>query len=103
HPTRRPHVSTSMDWREAMAPIAKLRVGDARTQRLYDLAASTLVLLTPEDAYPGPYTYKRFWFRDAALMLNAVLSLGDVERTRRALDAFAPRQKHDGYFLSQAG
>ena len=86
-----------------MAPLAKLRVGDQRTQRLFDLAASTLLLLTPEDAYPGPYTYKRFWFRDASLMLNALLTLGGVERTRRALSGFAPRQRRDGNFLSQEG
>ncbi|HEY8996135.1 MAG TPA: hypothetical protein VIM71_15825 [Lacunisphaera sp.] len=102
-PDRRPACLAVPGWREAMAPLAKLRVGDQRTQWLFDLAASTLVLLTPEDAYPGPYTYKRFWFRDASLMLNALLTLGGVERTRRALSGFAPRQRRDGYFLSQEG
>ena len=103
HPTKRPHCPAVPGWREAMAPLAQLQLCDPRVQSLYDLAASTLVLLTPEDAYPGPYTYKRFWFRDAALMLNALLTLGGVERTRRALAGFAPRQRHDGYFLSQEG
>jgi hypothetical protein len=102
-PKRRPVCVAMPGWREAMAPMAKLQVGEARTQRLFDIAASTLVLLTPEDAYPGPYTYKRFWFRDAALMLNVLLTLGGVERTRRALSGFAPRQRRDGYFLSQEG
>lgn len=103
HPARRPHCPAIPGWREAMSPLAKLQVGDRCTQSLFDLAASTLVLLTPEDAYPGPYTYKRFWFRDAALMLNVLLTLGGVERTRRALAGFAPRQRRDGYFLSQEG
>jgi hypothetical protein len=102
-PDRRPVCVAMPGWREAMAPMAKLQVGDQRTQWLFDTAVSTLVLLTPEDAYPGPYTYKRFWFRDAALMLNALLTLGGVERTRRALGGFAPRQRRDGYFLSQEG
>lgn len=102
-PNQRPVCPAVPGWREAMAPLAKLQVSDERTKRLFDLAASTLVLLTPEDAYPGPYTYKRFWFRDAALMLSALLTLGGVERTRRALGKFAPRQRRDGYFLSQEG
>jgi len=72
-------------------------------QQLYDLAVANLVLHSPDEVYPGPYTYKRFWFRDAAFMLNALLTLGGVERTRRALEAFAGRQRRDGYFLSQEG
>ncbi|MBC8041569.1 MAG: hypothetical protein H7Y06_13580 [Opitutaceae bacterium] len=78
-------------------------MSEKRIQTLYDLAVANLVLHTPGDAYPGPYTYKRFWFRDAAFMLNALVTLGDVERTRRALGAFAGRQRRDGYFLSQEG
>lgn len=100
---KRPVCAAVPGWREAMAPLAKLRVGDPRIQSLYDLAAVTLVLLTPEEVYPGPYTYKRFWFRDAAFMLHALLTLGGVEFTRRALAGFAPRQRRDGYFLSQEG
>jgi len=61
------------------------------------------VLHAPGEVYPGPFTYKRFWFRDAAFVLHALLALGGVERTRRALEEFAPRQKHNGYFLSQEG
>ncbi|HEX2860435.1 MAG TPA: hypothetical protein VHN79_02300, partial [Lacunisphaera sp.] len=102
-PDRRPACVAMPGWREAMAPMARLQVAEPKAQVLFDLAVSTLVLLTPHDAYPGPYTYKRFWFRDAALMLNAVLTLGGVERTRRALGGFAPRQRRDGYFLSQEG
>ena len=90
-------------WKDATAPLAKLTVPDKRIQQLYDLAAANLVLHTPRDAYPGPYTYKRFWFRDAAFMLNALITLGDVARARRALEAFAGRQRRDGYFLSQEG
>lgn len=102
-PKTRPPFAGTNSWKAAMKPIAKLRIGDARVQRLYDLAAVNLVLHAPGEVYPGPYTYKRFWFRDAAFILNALLTLGGVERTRRALQEFAPRQRHDGYFLSQEG
>jgi len=102
-PGKRPVLKSTPSWKEAMAPLSRLAVSDDRIQRLYDQAAANLVLHTPRDAYPGPYTYKRFWFRDAAFMLNALITLGDVERTRRALDQFAGRQRRDGYFLSQEG
>jgi hypothetical protein len=102
-PRRRPKFSHALPWREALEPLARLAIADPPLQRLYDLALANLVLHTPADPYPGPYTYKRFWFRDAVFMLNALLTLGGTERTRRALGRFAPRQRHDGYFLSQEG
>ncbi len=102
-PKKRPTIVAAKPWHEAIAAYAALRVADAKTQQLYDLAVTNLILHSPDEVYPGPYTYKRFWFRDAAFILNAVLALGDVERTRRALRQFAPRQRHDGYFLSQEG
>lgn len=102
-PKRRPAFAATTSWHDAMAPLARLQVGEAKVQRLYELAAANLVLHAPRDVYPGPYTYKRFWFRDAVFVLNALLTLGGVERTRRALAEFAPRQRHDGYFLSQEG
>ncbi len=102
-PKKRPHCVAMPGWRETMAPLAKLQVSDARIQTLFEQAAATVVLHTPDEVYPGPYTYKRFWFRDAAFMLNALLTLGGVERVRKALGGFAPRQRRDGYFLSQEG
>ncbi|HWA84673.1 MAG TPA: hypothetical protein VG710_00505, partial [Opitutus sp.] len=102
-PKRRPFFRATESWSGALASLAKLRIGDGRVQRLYDLARANLVLHTPGEVYPGPYTYKRFWFRDAVFVLNALLTLGGIERTRRALREFAPRQRHDGYFLSQEG
>ncbi len=99
HPKRRVHVPalTKNDT------LAKLTLPVPALQRLYDLALASVVLHAPEEVYPGPYTYKRFWFRDAVYILHALLTVGGVERTRRALGQFHPRQRHDGYFLSQEG
>ncbi len=102
-PKKRPRFSATESWRQALAPLARLTVADERIQTLFDLAVANLVLHTPGEVYPGPFTYKRFWFRDAAFVLNALLTLGGVKRTRRALEEFTPRQRHDGYFLSQEG
>ncbi len=102
-PKKQPRIARSQAWPDALAPLAKLSVSDRKLQSLYDYAVANLVLHAPAEVYPGPFTYKRFWFRDAAFVLHALLALGGVDRTRRALQEFAPRQRHDGYFLSQEG
>ncbi|HXV19926.1 MAG TPA: hypothetical protein VD811_02905 [Desulfuromonadales bacterium] len=90
-------------WAEAMAGAAAVRLPDARFQSLYDAALRTLVLHSPGEVYPGPYTYKRFWFRDAAFILHALLCTGLTDRVERVLDTFPSRQKASGFFLSQEG
>ncbi len=102
-PTERTVAITRTSWTSALEPLARLTLPDARLQRLYDLARSSIVLFSPDEVYPGPYTYKRFWFRDAVFILHPLLTLGGVERVRRALGQFTPRQRRDGYFLSQEG
>jgi hypothetical protein len=90
-------------WAEALRGACALDVPDRRTQFLFDAAVRALVLHAPGDVYPGPYTYKRFWFRDAAFILEALLALGLLARARRALDGFPARQDRSGYFRSQEG
>lgn len=90
-------------WSNELASCAQLQIPDARWQRLFDLAVSTVILHSPGDVYPGPYTYKRFWYRDAALILNSLISLGARDRARRALERFPNGQLRDGYFRSQEG
>lgn len=102
-PKKRPRIQKVTSWADALTGMARLSVADARIQKLFDLAVVNLVLHSPADVYPGPFTYKRFWFRDAAFVLQALLSLGGVSRARRALANFADRQRRDGYFLSQEG
>jgi hypothetical protein len=62
-----------------------------------------MLLLSADEPYPGPYTYKRFWFRDACLMIHALLGLGLSDRAERMLKAFPQRQTLWGYFQSQQG
>lgn len=102
-PTHRPDVPRLISWTDATAGLARLHLPDARLQQLYDAALANVVLHAPDEVYPGPYTYKRFWFRDAVFILNTLLTLGGVERVRRVMRHFAPRQRRDGYFLSQEG
>ncbi|MDO9049651.1 MAG: hypothetical protein Q7U66_18190 [Methylobacter sp.] len=90
-------------WEKSLHGHCQLRVPDAHFQFLYDAALRTLILHSPDDVYPGPYTYKRFWFRDAAFIIHGLLCAGLTERAERALDRFPPRQTALGYFHSQDG
>ena len=91
------------DWTAALDGCCTLTVPDARVKFLFDAALRTLILHAPLDVYPGPFTYKRFWFRDAAFIVNAMLAVGLHDRAERVLDQFPARQRKDGYFHSQDG
>lgn len=90
-------------WTEVLAETSRLSVPDDQIQFLYDAAVRTLILHSPRDVFPGPYTYKRFWFRDAAFMISALAACGLERQAERALDQFAERQLPTGYFRSQDG
>ncbi len=90
-------------WSDALGPAAELSVPDERMQMIYDAGLRALVLHAARDIYPGPYTYKRFWFRDAALILHPMVALGLAERARRMAERFPKWQTVTGYFHSQEG
>jgi hypothetical protein len=92
-----------LTWADATAGCARLCIPDERIQFLYDAAVRTLLLLSADDLVPGPYTYRRFWFRDACLMLHPLIALGEVDRATRILRTFPGRQTMAGYFSSQEG
>ncbi|CAA9892132.1 conserved hypothetical protein [Candidatus Methylobacter favarea] len=95
--------ASAATWTSSLQGACALRIPDRRFQFLYDAGLHTLVLHSADDIYPGPYTYKRFWFRDAAFILHALLCAGFNERVERALDRFPARQTPTGYFRSQDG
>lgn len=92
-----------MSWADSLTGACRLAVPDRRYQALFDIALRTLVLLSPDDVYPGPYTYKRFWFRDAAFLIDGLLAMGFTARAQQALSRYAARQNVRGYFHSQDG
>jgi hypothetical protein len=97
-----PPVQTE-SWDRALAPAAQLQVPDPKVGFLYRAALTTLVLLSADDVVPGPFTYRRFWFRDACLMIHSMLAANLTARSRRLFDAFPGRQKRSGFFHSQEG
>lgn len=90
-------------WRDNRAQACKLTCPDDHYTFLFEAAVTSLVLHSPGDVYPGPYTYRRFWFRDAAFIIDALLCLGLHERAERAIAKFPERQTPLGYFRSQEG
>lgn len=92
-----------VSWQESLQDHCRLDVPDTKIQFLYDAAVRTLILLSPHEAYPGPFTYKRFWFRDATFIAHGLLCAGLVKRAARVLDRFPSLQAANGYFHSQEG
>lgn len=90
-------------WRECLASSSQLNITHQNFQYLYDAAIRTMIIHSAEDVYPGPYTYKHFWFRDAAFMHYAMLCVGLTERCARLNKLFLDRQQINGYFRSQEG
>ncbi|MGA6925284.1 MAG: hypothetical protein WBY88_06355, partial [Desulfosarcina sp.] len=95
--------STRQAWATLLPQAARLDVPDEKIQFLYDAAVRTMLLLSADEPYPGPYTYKRFWFRDACLMVNGLLAIGLSKRARRMILPFPKRQTLTGYYQSQEG
>lgn len=90
-------------WQQFRSNLCELRCPDPHYQFLYETAITSLILHSPGDVYPGPYTYKRFWFRDAAFIIHALLCAGLTRQAERALKRFPERQTVAGYFRSQEG
>lgn len=91
------------NWESYTEQSANLQIPDEEIRFLYDAAIRTLILLSSQEAFPGPYTYKRFWFRDSCFMINALLAIGMAERSERLVKKFTELQKAGGYFQSQKG
>jgi hypothetical protein len=90
-------------WKKNLEKISQLSIPNKHFQSLFEIAVRTVLLHSPKEVYPGPYTYRRFWFRDAAFIIHAMLSVGLKDRSRRTLSYFRSRQTKQGYFLSQEG
>lgn len=95
--------SVSECWARHTNKSCEMKVPDAKFKYLYDIAKKMIILHSPEEIYPGPYTYKHFWFRDAAFITYAMLCCGLSKRAEKAIEAFLSKQSPTGYFSSQNG
>ncbi|HVF73833.1 MAG TPA: hypothetical protein VM938_02190 [Acidimicrobiales bacterium] len=73
--------------------------------RLADAVAANrryiLLFHDGNEIVPGPYTYHRFWFRDAAYMLAALDRYGFAAESAEVIAHFPSRMRSDGFFFSQ--
>ncbi len=93
----------SGNWGKHVQRSCSLKVPDPKFEFLFNVAVKTMILHSPGDIYPGPFTYKRFWFRDAAFILQAMMAAGLSRHMEEIMDRFPARQTPLGYFVSQEG
>lgn len=93
----------AISWKDSLHTKCKLNIPDKNIQQLYEASIRTLVLCSPNEVFPGPYTYKRFWYRDAAFIVYGLLCSGLIDRAEQALQYFPKHQDRSGYFHSQEG
>ncbi|MFW6367354.1 MAG: hypothetical protein ACOC0L_01680, partial [bacterium] len=101
--SQKTQLDAAPQWGDVLDAAPRLAIPDERLTKLYRQSLYSLVLHSPGEVYPGPFTYKRFWFRDAAFILNALLNANLHDRVRRCLDSYPSRQTITGYFHSQDG
>ncbi len=97
------HQEENKDWGEALEGICRVEIPDKHFKFLFDTAVKSLMLHSVSSVYPGPFTYRRFWFRDAAFIMHALLNLGFAGRVENLLPTFFPYQTGEGFFKSQDG
>ncbi len=62
-----------------------------------------LSLQTADTLTPGVYTYRQFWFRDAAYMLHAMIRWNMPEQAKKVILTFPKHQARNGFFKSHEG
>lgn len=89
-------------WKRTLSEGMQVSVPDDRLQSAVDANRAYMKLFFDGDSItPGPYTYHRFWFRDAAYQLAAMARWGFAEEAASVLRSFGHRQQRDGFFYSQ--
>lgn len=89
-------------WRAQTDRGMRLVLPDERLQSAVDANRRYLLLAHDgADITPGPRTYHRFWFRDAAYLVGALDRFGFHPEAREVLASYPGRQHNDGFFFSQ--
>ena len=90
-------------WGTHVARGMRLELPDPRLASCVAANRAFLLLLHDGDEItPGPSTYHRFWFRDAAYLLGALDRYGYEREVAEVLRSYPSRQHADGFFFSQA-
>jgi hypothetical protein len=97
-----PAEAVARGWQSQSARGLRLELPDERLAAAVDANRRFLLLLHDGDEItPGPSTYHRFWFRDAAYLLAALDRYGYHDEVAQVLRSYPGRQHADGFFFSQ--
>jgi hypothetical protein len=97
-----PADAVARGWQSQGARGLRLVLPDERLASAVDASRRFLLLLHDGDEItPGPSTYHRFWFRDAAYLLAALDHYGYHDEVAHVLRSYPGRQHSDGFFFSQ--
>jgi hypothetical protein len=97
-----PAEAVAKGWQSQSDRGMRLVLPDARLAEAVAANRRFLLLLDDGDEItPGPATYHRFWFRDAAYLLGALGRYGYHDEVRGVLSSYPRRQRNDGFFFSQ--
>lgn len=89
-------------WRTSLERGVQVRLPDERLQEAVEANRAYLLLFhDPGSITPGPSTYHRFWFRDAAYLVAALDRWGFHAEAADVLASYPDRQLSDGFFFSQ--
>jgi hypothetical protein len=96
--------SVIQKWTDLLSGGMSVILPDPKIEECFKANTSFLHLFDDGDVItPGPLTYHRFWFRDAAFLINALDKLGYKNAARQKLLTYPGRQRKDGFFISQNG
>lgn len=89
-------------WQTETDREMRLRLPEGRLADAVEANRRYLLLFHDgDDVTPGPFTYHRFWFRDAAYLLSAMDRYGFHAESAQVLRSYVRRQHHDGFYFSQ--
>ena len=95
---------TVRKWDSLMDRGSKFRCARASWNAAARVFQGHLISLqTGTTITPGVYTYRLFWFRDAAYMLSALIAWNYVEEAERVVHTYKHRVDRKGFFRSQEG
>jgi hypothetical protein len=91
-------------WQEKLSHASQFQCARESWNRAAKIHTGfVLSLQTEKKVTPGVFTYRQFWFRDAAYMLSALSGWNLLKEARTVLETYPARQLKDGFFKSHEG
>jgi hypothetical protein len=97
-----PATAVARGWERHVERGMRVQLPEGQLARAVEANRRYLLLFHDgAEITPGPYTYHRFWFRDAAFMVAALDRWGFHDEAGEVIEHYPDRQRADGFFFSQ--